>query len=112
MFRLAGGLCVYEIPQVLQRRALVIVSAIFILLAHLPEFAFDRSPTLRRFAPLQLLGHLIQKSGVHENENARAEARVKLETLCSRRAPWARRIVKFARQVDQINHNSRACHYR
>ena len=59
VFRLAGGLCVYEIPQVLQRRALVIVPAIFILLAHPLEFALHRSPTLRQFALLQLSSHLV-----------------------------------------------------
>ena len=72
VFRLARSFVVDELPQVLQRRAFILVSAFFVLLSHPPQLAFHRSLTLRRFPPLQLLGNLIQKSGVHENENARA----------------------------------------
>ena len=59
MFRLTSNLVVYEMPQVLQRRALILVSAIFVLLPNAPQLAFHGSATLRRFAPLQLLGHLV-----------------------------------------------------
>jgi|HubBroStandDraft_6_1064221.scaffolds.fasta_scaffold356624_2 hypothetical protein len=59
MFGLTSNLVVYEMPQVLQRRALILVSAIFVLLANAPELAFHGPATPRRFAPLQLLGHLI-----------------------------------------------------
>jgi hypothetical protein len=76
VLRTASGLFVDEIPQFLQRCTFIIVSALFVLLSHTPQLAFHRPPTLRRFAPLQLLGHLIQKSGVHENAHARSAVKL------------------------------------
>src|SRR5580693_2547137 len=59
MFRFTSNLVFNEIPQVLQRRALILVSALFVLLPNAPQLAFHGSATLRRFALLQLLGHLV-----------------------------------------------------